>query len=70
MLPQRAQRQMLAPGVFEEDRSQGHAVFSGKRMACFAGSRPLEFCPAGAVSTHIPFPLQGWMTAAKRADFQ
>jgi hypothetical protein len=28
------------------------------------------FCPACAVSTHIPFPMQGWMTAARRADFQ
>jgi hypothetical protein len=28
------------------------------------------YCPARAVSTHIPFPVQGWMTAARRADFQ
>jgi hypothetical protein len=41
-----------------------------ERMACFSGSRPFELCPANAVSTHSPFPFQGWMTAAKRADFQ
>jgi hypothetical protein len=43
----------------------------GQKKACFLLKQAMGgYCPARAVSAHIPFPLQGWMTAARRADFQ
>jgi hypothetical protein len=73
MFLQGPQRQIGAQGLSLRElaiRRPGSREFWRKRMACFEGSRPWEFCPANAVSTHIPFPFQEWMTVAKRADFQ
>jgi hypothetical protein len=60
-----------------ESRSQ---LISSKRVSVIAFRRKKwpaseeagheRFCPARAVSTHIPFPIQEWITAAMRADFQ
>ena len=52
------------------DSGKFRPPWSQKNGLLFSEAGLGGYCPACAVSTHIPFPVQGWMTAARRADFQ